>query len=60
MRKELLTEMKYKETAQRRWKLAAFQPQKFYDCAGERHWVCMCLSVRGGTGGEGIPGPGSG
>ena len=36
VRKEPLTKIKHEEEAQRRWKLAAFQPQWFCDLAMER------------------------
>ena len=51
MRKELLTKNKQEEEAQRKWKLAAFQPQGFCAAVLEGALACVCLSVWGGTGG---------
>lgn len=58
MRKELLTKNKQDEEAQRKWKLAAFQPQGFCAAVLERA-ICMCVFVCawGNWGGEGIVGP---
>lgn len=44
MRKELLTKNKQDEEAQRKWKLAAFQPQGFCAAVLERA-ICMCVFV---------------
>ena len=58
MRKELLTKNKQEEEAQRKWKLAAFQPQGFCAAVLERA-ICTCVFVCawGIRGGEGILGP---
>ena len=57
IRKELLTKTKHEEEAQRRWKVAAFQPQWFCDSVLERA-ICLCVCLCGGD--EGIPGTASG
>ena len=58
MRKELPTKNKQEEEAQRKWQLAAFQPQGFCDSVLESA-ICMCVFVCawGNWGGEGILGP---
>ena len=56
MRKEPLTKIKHEEEAQRRWKLAAFQPQWFCDSVMETA-LCVCVCVFWNWRGEGIPGP---
>ena len=61
MRKELLTKIKHEEEAQRRWKLAAFQPQWFCDSLLERATcVCVFVCAWGNWRDEGIPGPAPG
>ena len=63
MRKEVLTKLKREEEAQRRGKLAAFQPPGFCDSVLERAIsVCVCVLVCAGMncGDEGIAGPAPG